>query len=75
MAKSVRKSWNACGANDICMPGTYAYSVGCHQPDPQVRVLSCCVTTDKKSGGEGYGYTVKATVNKDESFSWGMDRS
>jgi hypothetical protein len=75
VAKSVRKSWNACGANDVCISGTYAYSVGCHQPDPQVRVLSCFVTTDKKKGGEGYGYTVKATVNKDGSFSWGIDRS
>jgi hypothetical protein len=54
-----------------------AYSVGCHQPDPQVRVLSCFVTTDKGSAGESddFGYTVKSTVNKDGSFSWGIDNS
>lgn len=75
VAKSVRSGWNACGPDDVCIAGTYAYSVGCHQPDPQVRILSCFVTTDKQKGGEGYGYTVKATVNKDGSFSWGLDNS
>jgi hypothetical protein len=76
VARSVRKSWNKCGANDVCIPGTYAYAVGCHQPDPQVRVLSCFVTTDKSKSSTGdYGYTVKATVNADTSFSWGIDHS
>jgi hypothetical protein len=77
VARSVRKSWNRCGANDVCMSGTYAYSVGCHQPDPQVRVLSCFVTTDKGNAGESddSGYNAKATVNTDGSYSWGIDNS
>lgn len=52
VAKSVRKSWNRCGTNDVCISGTFSYSVGCHQPDPQVRVLSCFVTTDKGNAGQ-----------------------
>jgi hypothetical protein len=77
VAKSVRKSWNTCGEHDVCMPSTFAYSVGCHQPDPQVRVLSCFVTTTKGKAGQSddYGYTVKSTVDKDGSFTWGIDRS
>ncbi len=73
VARAVRKSWNRCGENDVCIPGEYALSVGCKQPDPQVLKLECFVTTEKKEDGSAYGYTVDATVAPDFSrFTWGL---
>lgn len=74
IAQEVRESWNRCGPDDVCIPGERARSVGCSQPDPQVRVLSCFVTTAVRGDGESYGYSVKVTVAPDGSFNWRIDR-
>jgi hypothetical protein len=75
IAQQVRESWNRCGPDDVCIPGERARSVGCSQPDPQVRVLSCFVTTQVRGDGESYGYSVKVNVASDGSFNWRIDRS
>ena len=72
ISRSIRTSWNRCDAKDVCIPGEYAYSVGCKQPDPQVRKLSCFVTTEKRDDGSAYGYTVIADVGE-TSYSWGLE--
>jgi hypothetical protein len=75
ISREVRKSWNDCGPSDVCIPGEHAANVNCNQPDPQVRVLSCFVVTDKGTGGASdYGYTVKVNVSADGSFNWRLDR-
>jgi hypothetical protein len=75
IAESVRSSWNVCGGSDVCIPGTYAFGVNCQQPDLQVRMLSCFVTTERGGSGGDYGYTVKVTVGVDGSYSWRIDRA
>jgi hypothetical protein len=74
IAGAVKRSWNRCNDSDVCIPGEYALSVGCRQPDPQVKELSCFVTTERGEGGSDYGYTVIVTVGAD-SYNWRLDRS
>ena len=71
ISRWIRTSWNRCDAKDVCIPGEYAYSVGCKQPDPQVR-NSRFVTTEKRGDGSAYGYTVIADVGE-TSYSWGLE--
>jgi hypothetical protein len=54
--------------------GETALAIGCRQPDLQVKVLSCFVTTDRGTDGQDSGYLVRATVG-DDSYSWRLDRS
>lgn len=72
IARSIKESWNRCDENDVCIPGEAALAVG-RQPDPQVKELSCFVTTERGAGGEDSGYPVHATVGAD-SYSWRLDR-
>lgn len=70
IAREIKKSWNRCNENDVCIPGEPGLAVGCAQPDKQVSKLRCFVTTER-TADEQYGYTVAVDVNMDTgSYTW-----
>ena len=74
VSKDVRKSWNRCDENDVCIAGEWSHGVGCSQPDLGVRKLRCFVTTKRLENGQGYGYPVAVAVASDGSYSWQIAR-
>jgi hypothetical protein len=67
--QNVTQSWNKCGSDDVCIPGTTAREVTCSQPSPSEMRLECFVATARNLQ---HGYGVDVTVQDDGSFSWGL---
>jgi hypothetical protein len=70
--RSIKKSWNRCNDQDVCIPDTKVIATSCKQTDPQVRELDCFMSIKHNGDGTDSGYSVTVKVGTDGSYSWGL---